>query len=545
MFDPGTLLFNHYRVEALIGSGAFTEVYRVRRGPLDVVRALKVLRREAPGLGELYYAEARRRFEVEARIGPLFRPSSNIVAVLDLLEEGDVMALEMEYAPGGSLAECIQRTRDPGLEISTVVDIALDMANGLSAIHSADIVHRDLKPSNVLFGKEGDGLKAKLTDLGLAQLLSDSNSIGSVSVRHPGTPAYMSPEQENSVGYLTPASDIYSFGLVLFEMLTGRLYKNRRAGTPVLHLRPDCPRWLSDFTELCLLEEANSRPYDGAELIRALQRLREHGTRSVQAAAVKPLHIEIYEVLNSNAFSTEDLEDLCFRLDVDLDALSSESTKGAKARAIVRYFLQKSVLDELQHAVLGLRPQLAGRTSILFLAADPTDASRLRLGEELREIQEKLQLAKLRENFEIHQKMSVRPADISQALLDTRPRIVHFSGHGTATGAICIEDEMGKTHPVGRESLAALFEQFSEHVNCVVLNACYSEAQAQAIAGSVPWVVGMNKAIGDKAAIAFSVGFYQALGAGRTIEDAYKLGCVQVRMHNIPEHLTPILIKRE
>lgn len=182
-------------------------------------------------------------------------------------------------------------------------------------------------------------------------------------------------------------------------------------------------------------------------------------------------------------------------------------------------------------------------TSILFLAADPTDFSRLRLGEELREIQEKLQLAKLREGFELHQRMSVRPADISQALLDVQPAIVHFSGHGMATGALCFEDQTGRTHAVEPDALAALFEQFAAQVKCVVLNACYSEIQATAIAKHINYVVGMNKAIGDYAAIAFAIGFYQAIGAGRSIEDAYKLGCVLIRLHNIPEHLTPVLIR--
>src|SRR5215218_6881780 len=164
--------------------------------------------------------------------------------------------------------------------------------------------------------------------------------------------------------------------------------------------------------------------------------------------------------------------------------------------------------------------------NILFLAADPTDASRLRLGEEVREIQEKLQLAKLRDNFVLHQRFSVRPFDISQALLDLSPQIVHFSGHGTITGAICVEDQLGGTHPIQPEDLAALFEHFSSQVNCVVLNACYSEAQARAIAKHINNVVGMDQAIGDRAAIAYSIGFYQALGAGRSIEEAYKLGCV-------------------
>lgn len=181
--------------------------------------------------------------------------------------------------------------------------------------------------------------------------------------------------------------------------------------------------------------------------------------------------------------------------------------------------------------------------SILFLAADPADATRLRLGEELREIQEKLQRAKLRKKFELHQRMSIRPSDISQALLDVRPQIVHFSGHGTTAGALCFENQIGETHPVPPDALAALFEQFSRHVNCVVLNACYTEAQANAISEHIDYVIGMDKAIGDKAAIAFAVGFYQALGAGCTITEAYKLGCVQIKLQGIPEHLTPILKK--
>jgi len=183
--------------------------------------------------------------------------------------------------------------------------------------------------------------------------------------------------------------------------------------------------------------------------------------------------------------------------------------------------------------------------SILFLSADPTDTSRLRLGEELREIQEKLQLAKLRERFELQQRMSVRPADISQALLDVQPRIVHFSGHGTTTGALCFENRIGETHPIQPDALAVLFEQFADQVSCVVLNACYSETQANAIAQHIDYVIGMNQAIGDRAAIAFAIGFYQALGAGRTIEDAYKLGCVQIRLQGISEHLTPVLITKE
>lgn len=184
--------------------------------------------------------------------------------------------------------------------------------------------------------------------------------------------------------------------------------------------------------------------------------------------------------------------------------------------------------------------------SILFLAADPTDASRLRLGEEFREIQEKLKLSKFRDHFKLElPQLSVRPSDITQALLDTQPQIVHFSGHGIPTGALCFENLVGKIHPIEPDALAALFEQFSGQLNCVVLNACYAETQAKAIANHIEYVIGMNQAIDDKTAIAFSIGFYQALGGGRSIEDAYRLGCVQIQLQNVPGHLTPVLIKKD
>ena len=183
--------------------------------------------------------------------------------------------------------------------------------------------------------------------------------------------------------------------------------------------------------------------------------------------------------------------------------------------------------------------------SILFIAADPTNTSRLRLGEEFREIDEQLRLAKKREYYKLESpQLSIRIKDITLALLNIQPKIVHFSGHGTSEGALCFENEIGQTHLVQPDALASLFEQFANQVNCVLLNACYSETQAKAIAEHINYVIGMNKAIGDKAAIVFAIGFYQALGAGRTIEDAYKLGCVQIRLHGIPEHLTPVLFTR-
>lgn len=197
-------------------------------------------------------------------------------------------------------------------------------------------------------------------------------------------------------------------------------------------------------------------------------------------------------------------------------------------------YKKPSVLDE--HL-----PQIR----VLFLAATPTDAAQLRVGEEVREIGEKLQLSKLRDRFKLEQRMSVRPDDLSQALLDIQPQIVHFSGHGTSAGALCFEDKAGKAHPITPKALTRLFELFEEQVQCVLLNACYSQTQARAIATHIPYVMGVNKVIGERAAIAFSIGFYQGIGAGKSIEEAYQLGCAQIMLQGLPEHLTPILLTKK
>lgn len=181
---------------------------------------------------------------------------------------------------------------------------------------------------------------------------------------------------------------------------------------------------------------------------------------------------------------------------------------------------------------------------ILFLAANPNDTSRLRIDRELRDIEEGLERAKMRDEFSLEQKLAVRPRDIHRAMLDVNPQIIHFSGHGAGEEGLVFEDEIGKIKLVTGEALAELFELFVDEIECVVLNGCYSQVQAKAIAQHIDYVVGMSKAINDKAAIEFAVGFYDALAAGRSIEFAYKLGCRLIRIAGISEHLTPVLHKK-
>jgi hypothetical protein len=182
--------------------------------------------------------------------------------------------------------------------------------------------------------------------------------------------------------------------------------------------------------------------------------------------------------------------------------------------------------------------------TILILTANPKDTSRLRLDQEVRDIEEGLQRAKKRDQFVLKSKLAVRPRDIQRAMLEINPSIVHFSGHGTGDEGLVFEDETGSTKLVDGEALAGLFALFAEQVECVVLNGCYSQVQAEAIAQHINYVIGMKKAIGDKAAIEFAVGFYDALGAGRDVEFAHKLGCAAIRLAGVPEQLTPVLKKK-
>ncbi|WP_414583447.1 NACHT and WD repeat domain-containing protein, partial [Scytonema sp. PCC 10023] len=182
--------------------------------------------------------------------------------------------------------------------------------------------------------------------------------------------------------------------------------------------------------------------------------------------------------------------------------------------------------------------------TILILAANPTSTSRLRLDEEVREIDEGLRRANKREEFKLEQKWAVRQRDFYRAMLDCQPQIVHFCGHGAGQDGIVLNDEMGQPALISADALGSMFKLFAtKGVECVLLNACYSLVQAEAISQHVNYVIGMNSTVGDKAAVAFAVAFYDAIAAGEEVEFAYELGCSQ--MIGFLEQQTPVLRKKQ
>lgn len=182
------------------------------------------------------------------------------------------------------------------------------------------------------------------------------------------------------------------------------------------------------------------------------------------------------------------------------------------------------------------------KIKVLFLAASPSDETHLQLDVEHREISEKLRKSQYRDVFELKSEWAVRISDLAGYLMEHKPDIVHFSGHGSNDHEIILLDKNNESHPVSSEKLSELFSILKDNIRCVILNACYSEEQAKSIANHIDCVIGMSDAIGDASAIIFASHFYQALAFGRSIEDGFKLGCLQIDMENLDEGSTPKLI---
>ena len=189
-------------------------------------------------------------------------------------------------------------------------------------------------------------------------------------------------------------------------------------------------------------------------------------------------------------------------------------------------------------------PSAAPVTRILFLAANPDSTTPLHAGREVRRIRERLAITAHRSAIEIVERWAVRPGDLQQALIDIQPHIVHFSGHGTTEYELMLEGEDGSPQLVGKGVLAELFRLRGDGVRAVVLSACHSLPQAEAIAEHVDCAIGMRRAIGSEAAAEFSAALYHAIGSGDSIRRAFESARLHLEVTGIPEHRTPHLVVR-
>ena len=188
------------------------------------------------------------------------------------------------------------------------------------------------------------------------------------------------------------------------------------------------------------------------------------------------------------------------------------------------------------------------RVKVLFFAADPLSADgraqRLLLDEEVRQIRRGIQAARYRDALDLDVHLATRTKDLMHALNRTRPQVVHFSGHGTSEGLVLAGVDGRSGHSVGTAGLTRLFEVFRGDVRVVVLNACFSRPQAEAIANIVGCAIGTRREISDAAAITFGATFYQAIAFGVSVQTAYDQARAALELDHFADQECPDLVAR-
>ena len=269
---PGAIVEDRYRVFDRIGAGGMGAVYRVERLTDGRRLALKVLTGVADRMALARFA---REAQVAAEID-----HPNVVSVLDVdVSRSGMLFLVMELVAGGSLADRRERYGD----VTWVLPLLRQVTAALAAMHARGIVHRDLKPSNILM----DGVTPKVADFGLASLAERAISVDAATVDKNaapaeslqltrtgavmGTPLYMAPELSRGGRDAQPSSDIFSLGVVAYELLSKEL--PRPPLRPLARTRGDLPAELCALVDSCLLEAPDARP-SAATIVSALDRIR-------------------------------------------------------------------------------------------------------------------------------------------------------------------------------------------------------------------------------------------------------------------------------
>lgn len=245
--------------------------------------------------------------------------------------------------------------------------------------------------------------------------------------------------------------------------------------------------------------------------------------------SIKSLTIKSKEVNDFYMKKYEELKGL-LKPDFTIDLVTEEVDKKNKQKAIEK----------------------TEKVKILFLGSNPKGTSQLRLDEEIRELDRGLRTTKYRDKFELIQKWAIRTTDFVDAMIEVNPQIIHFSGHALGSNSgesgLAFEDILGNVKLISGEGIAHLLKTFATELivpQCVVLNACYSSEQAEAILQYVPYVIGLEHAVDDRAAIAFSTAFYKAIGEGKSIDFAHSLGCSLIKLEGYNDKNLPILLKQK
>ena len=286
--SPGTpCSVGRFEIQSTLGQGGFAKVFLARDPHLNRNVALKV-----PLPHAIADHAARRRFEREAKAAAILS-HPGIVPIYEAGEAGLISYIAFEYCPGPTLATWFASQTGP-ISTSTVAEIVISIADAVAHAHQRGIVHRDLKPNNILLEVEDQQGKStasrrladrlRVSDFGLAQLSSTSDETLTVAGSVVGTPGYMSPEQARGDSTIAPASDVFSLGVMLYQLLTGKRPFSRETQLatlraiehdeppPLTETRSDIPKDLEAICLKCLRKMPNQRYQTAFELCEDLRR---------------------------------------------------------------------------------------------------------------------------------------------------------------------------------------------------------------------------------------------------------------------------------
>jgi Protein kinase domain len=265
-------LGSNYRLESVIGRGTYGVVWRGLRSTDRRRVAVKVLRPELaedPGVVSRFVNERRLLLDVTG---------DNVVGLIDMVVEGDTLALVMEYVDGGDLRGMLRRRKQ--IPLAEAVDLAEQVLDGLACVHGKGVVHRDVKPENVLLGRSRNGIHALVGDFGVARVAGPSATLNGMTNSIVGTPVYLSPEVASGQPP-SHASDLYAVGVLLYEMISGgppflsdnplvlmRMHAEQTATRP-----EGCPGQLWKAITMLLAKDPKDRPTSAQDAGKALHAL--------------------------------------------------------------------------------------------------------------------------------------------------------------------------------------------------------------------------------------------------------------------------------
>jgi len=303
-----------YEILSLLGAGGMGEVYKARDTRLHRIIALKILPAEKVG-----DADRRRRFLGEAQAASRLN-HPNIITIYDISESHGVCFIAMEYVAGKTLE---QANPSGGLPFEQAIKYGAEIADALAAAHSAGIIHRDLKPANIIITEDG---RIKLLDFGLAKFIEpavaaaegETATLRTIPGAIMGTAAYMSPEQAEG-RELDARSDIFSFGLVLYEMLSGqRAFRAdswistvasivRDEPRPLREINAAIPGWVAQHVARCLRKDPLQRFQTALEVKQALAEASSAHVRKEEAASIAVLPFSNLSADKENEYFSDGL----------------------------------------------------------------------------------------------------------------------------------------------------------------------------------------------------------------------------------------------